>query len=99
VGVPVEVLEGPSGPAFVIVGGTRCSLRGLPLPHPVSAEEMQRFPEGEGLDLATANVSRARYEEAKQAGRLGRRAAAARTSPGRAVRAVARRASRALGRR
>jgi hypothetical protein len=96
VGVPVEVLEGPSGPAFVVVGGTRWSLRGLPLPHPVSADEMQLFPEGEGIDLATANVSRARYEEARRAGGIGRRATAARTSPGRAVRAVARRARRAL---
>jgi len=99
VGVPVEVLEGPSGPAFVVVGGMRRSLRGLPLPHPVGADEVQLFPEGEGLDLAAANVSRARYEQAKAASRFGRRAAQARRSPTRAARAAVRRAARALGRR
>ena len=48
-GPPVEVLEGASGPAFIIVGGRRLPLRGLPLPHPVTVEDMLRFPEGEEL--------------------------------------------------
>ena len=48
-GPPVEVLEGAAGPAFVIVAGRRLPLRGLPLPYPVTADEMLRFPEGEEL--------------------------------------------------
>src|SRR4029077_7867055 len=55
-GPPVEVLEGPSGPAFVVVGGRRLPLRGLPLPHPVSAEEMQFFPEGPELRVAVTSA-------------------------------------------
>jgi len=63
-GVPVEVLEGPSGRPFVIVAGRRISLRGLPLPHPVSSEQMQLFPAGEEVNVAAANVARARFEQA-----------------------------------
>jgi hypothetical protein len=48
-GPPVEVLEGPSGPAFVVVAGRRLTLRGLPLPNPVTTEEMLRFPEGQEI--------------------------------------------------
>jgi hypothetical protein len=48
-GPPVEVLEGASGPAFIVVAGRRLPLRGLPLPHPVTTDEMLRFPEGEEL--------------------------------------------------
>lgn len=43
---PVEVLEGPSGPAFVVVGGRSYPLRGLPLPYPVTHDQMARFPKG-----------------------------------------------------
>ena len=50
-GPPVEVLEAPSGPAFIVVAGRRLTLRGLPLPHPVTTEEMLRFPEGEELRI------------------------------------------------
>lgn len=50
-GPPVEVLEAPSGAAFVIVAGRRLTLRGLPLPHPITAEEMLRFPEGAELRI------------------------------------------------
>jgi len=53
-GPPVEVLEGASGPAFVIVGGRRLPLRGLPLPYPVTADEMLRFPEGEELRIGVS---------------------------------------------
>jgi hypothetical protein len=63
-GPPVEVLEGPRGAPFVVVGGRRLPLRGLPLPHPVTAEEMQSFPEGPELNVAAANVARSRFEEA-----------------------------------
>jgi hypothetical protein len=61
---PVEVLEGPMGAPFVVVGGRRLPIRGLPLPHPVSAEEMEQFPEGPELNLATANVARAQFASA-----------------------------------
>ena len=50
-GPPVEVLEGRSGAAFVVVGARRLPLRGLPLPHPVTDDEMLAFPEGEELRI------------------------------------------------
>jgi hypothetical protein len=59
-GSPVEVLEGPYGPPFVVVGGRRLPIRGLPLPYPVGGEQMQLFPPGEDLNIAAANVPRAR---------------------------------------
>ncbi|MGH9025398.1 MAG: hypothetical protein ACRDWD_04680 [Acidimicrobiia bacterium] len=63
-GPPIEVLEGPKGPPFIIVGGRRRKVRGLPLPHPVGAAETERFREGPEIDVAGANVSRARFETA-----------------------------------
>jgi hypothetical protein len=51
-GPPVEVMEGGTGPAFIVVGGRRLPLRGIPLPHLVSTEEMLMFPEGEELNIA-----------------------------------------------
>lgn len=51
-GPPVEVMEGGTGPAFIVVGGRRVPLRGLPLPHLVSTEEMLMFPEGAELNIA-----------------------------------------------
>lgn len=63
-GVPVEVLEGPKGRPFVVVGGRRISIRGLPLPYPVSNEEMQLFPAGAEVNVAAANVPRAKFEGA-----------------------------------
>jgi len=53
-GPPVEVLESSSGPAFVVVGGRRLPLRGLPLPYLVSTEDMLLFPEGEELNIAAS---------------------------------------------
>jgi hypothetical protein len=53
-GPPVEVLEANFGPAFIVVGGRRLTIRGLPLPYSVTAEEMMRFPEGEELRVGTA---------------------------------------------
>jgi hypothetical protein len=63
-GVPVEVLEGPQGPPFVVVGGKRLALRGLPLPHPVGSDQVQLFPPGRDLNIAEANVSRAQFQRA-----------------------------------
>ena len=51
-GPPVEVLEAGTGPAFVVVGGRRLPLRGLPLAYLVSTDDMLLFPEGEELNVA-----------------------------------------------
>jgi hypothetical protein len=51
-GPPVEVFEASSGPPFLVVGGRRLAVHGLPLPYPVSTDEMMLFPEGEKLDVA-----------------------------------------------
>jgi hypothetical protein len=56
-GPPVEILEGGTGPAFVVVGGRRLPIRGLPLPHLVSTEEMLLFPEGEELNIASMQAA------------------------------------------
>ena len=56
-GVPVEVFEGPSGPAFVVVGGRAYPLRGLPLPYPVSDEMMARFPKGPELRVRAGGIA------------------------------------------
>ena len=53
-GPPVEVLESDSGPAFLIIGGRRLPLRGLPLPYLVSNQDMLLFPEGEELNVAAS---------------------------------------------
>jgi hypothetical protein len=95
---PVEVLEGPRGPGFVIVGGRRLPIRGIPLPYPVSAEEMQLFPSGEELNVAAANVPRTRLESA-MTGRLQIervRGVLAREGPLRGAAMLARRATRRL---
>ena len=63
-GPPVEIFEAPRGKPFVVVGGRRMSVRALPLPHPVSTDAMQRFPEGSDLNVAETNVARAEFEEA-----------------------------------
>jgi hypothetical protein len=55
-GPPVEVLEGPTGPPFVVVGGRRLALIGLPLPHGVDAAVVDRLPEGPALDLVGSAV-------------------------------------------
>jgi hypothetical protein len=70
-GDPVEVLELPEEPPFIVVGGARRPLRGLPVPHRVDAAGLANFPQGPQLDVAAANVSRARYERAQAAARGG----------------------------
>ena len=52
-GAPVEVLEGPAGPPFVVVGRRRLPVRGLPLPSPVGADDVLAYPEGPELRLRT----------------------------------------------
>jgi hypothetical protein len=63
-GVPVEILEGPSGAPFVVMAGRRWPIRALPLPHPVSAAHVQVFPEGDELNVAFASVPRTRLDDA-----------------------------------
>jgi hypothetical protein len=53
-GPPVEVLDSGTGPAFLLVGGRRLPVRGLPLPYLVAYEDMILFPEGEVLNVAAA---------------------------------------------
>ena len=92
-GPPVEVLEAASGPAFVIVAGRRLPIRGLPLPHPVTAEEMLRFPEGE--ELRVGSIHGARGD--KRAGALSRASSLVqREGPARAGTTILKGASRRL---
>jgi hypothetical protein len=63
-GPPVEVLEGAQGPPFLVVGGKRMPLRGLPLPYPVGTDQVKLFPDGGELNVAEANVSRAQFQRA-----------------------------------
>jgi hypothetical protein len=60
-GVPVEVLEGPKGPPFVVVGGRRLPLRGLPLLYPVSGDQMELFPKGPEVNVGAANLRQVMY--------------------------------------
>jgi hypothetical protein len=99
-GVPVEVLEGPLGPPFVVIGGKRLAVRGLPLPHPVGADQMQLFPQGRELNVAKANVPRVQLQRALYGGyQISRaRSAIARRGLVGAARAAASRVSRRVRR-
>lgn len=59
-GPPVEVLEAPTGPPFLVVGGQRVPLRGLPLPHPVAPESAAPFRPGRELGVSPGSLARAR---------------------------------------
>jgi hypothetical protein len=63
-GPPVEIVEGPSGAPFVIVGGQRLPVRGLPMTHPVGNAELDLFPIGKPIDLVASHVPRAQYKRA-----------------------------------
>jgi hypothetical protein len=70
-GPPVEVLEAGSGPAFVVVGGQRLPIRGLPLPYVVTNDEANLFPIGKELNvsygaLSSANSSRSKLGRVKR---------------------------------
>jgi hypothetical protein len=56
-GPPVEVLEAGTGAAFLVVGGRRLPLRGLPLPYLVSTNDMLLFPEGQELNVAAPRAA------------------------------------------
>jgi len=51
-GPPVELLEGPKGLPFVVIGSVRIPIRNLPLTHPVRASALDGLPEGPPLDMA-----------------------------------------------
>ncbi len=57
-GPPVEVMEAQAGPAFIVVGGRRLPLRGLPLSFFVTTAEMMAFPEGEELVVGPGRPAR-----------------------------------------
>jgi predicted O-methyltransferase YrrM len=51
-GPPVDVLADPDGRVYVIAGGQRFRVQGLPVPTAANAEALQRFPEAhETIDL------------------------------------------------
>jgi GT2 family glycosyltransferase len=62
--VPVEVFEPPSGAPFIVVGGKRMPVRGLPPLNPVTDADLDRFPKGKALNVAKANVSISKYQAA-----------------------------------
>lgn len=57
-GVPVEVFEGPTGPPFVVIGGERLPIKGLPVPYPVGEGEGEDLPEGPTLDVSPRAIVR-----------------------------------------
>ena len=90
-GPPVEVMESGSGPAFLVIGGRRLPLRGLPLSYFVTADQMLLFPEGEEINLTTARAS--------QPGRVARaRALVEHEGPVRGAAKLARKAARRVRR-
>ena len=54
---PVDVLEAAEGPPFLVVGGRRLPLRGLPLPTHVDDDVVGTLPLGEELDVAAVTRS------------------------------------------
>ena len=58
-GPPLEVLEAPSGPPFLVLAGQRVPLRGLPVPHPVSLDAVAGFPQGPELNVKPTLSNRA----------------------------------------
>jgi hypothetical protein len=50
-------MESGTGPAFLIIGGRRLPVRGVPLPYLVSTEDMLLFPEGEELNVALSRAA------------------------------------------
>jgi hypothetical protein len=72
-GPPVEVMEAPSGPPFIVLAGERIPLRGLPLTHPVSAHDAAPFPPGRELSLSPGGLARARLRSSVSARRLAQR--------------------------
>lgn len=57
-GRPVELMREVDGPPFVVVGGFRLPVRGLPMPKAPRPKNLLELPEGPVVDVAHANVPR-----------------------------------------
>ncbi len=53
-GPAVTALKATGEPAFVVVGGRRHAIGGLPITRHIDADRYAQFPEGQGLDLLRA---------------------------------------------
>jgi hypothetical protein len=95
-GAPVEMFEGPrsAGAPFLVLGGRRFALRGMPLPHPVGLDDVRRIPEGPDLDVAAINPLRAQKEPVHLTRTQRLKSAIARDGLLGAVRSATRRATR-----
>jgi hypothetical protein len=51
-GPPVALLEARRGPPFVVIGGRRLNVRGIPLAHPVDQPGAERLPDGPAIDVS-----------------------------------------------
>lgn len=63
-GVPVELFEADDGQAFVLIGGELRRARGIPLTHPIDSRRVAQVARGADMDVAAANIARARLNEA-----------------------------------
>jgi hypothetical protein len=81
-GAPVEVLEGPTGAPFLVVGGRRLPVTGLPLPFPVAPEVVDRLAEGPPLDLLAGVAPRRGGDAAGWIGQLTPAAGSGPATPG-----------------
>jgi hypothetical protein len=99
-GPPVDVFSTPSGQPFVVVDGHRCAVRGLPEPHRVDATAYDALPDGGTIDVARANVPRARLEQLRSQAAAQPRAPGARrgSTPTGLLRRAARKAKRTVTR-
>jgi hypothetical protein len=64
-GIAIELFEAAAGPPFVVIGGKRHNVHGLPMPYPVDNRQASEFAEGADINVAAANVSRRRFEQAR----------------------------------
>jgi hypothetical protein len=66
-GPPLELVEGSSGPVYVIIGKRRHPVRGLPMSYPVADKNLERFEESDEIDVAHAHVPRKRVADGLRA--------------------------------
>lgn len=62
-GPPVELFEEPAGKNFVVVGGERFDVRGIPQTYPVEVDAARKFPKAGSINAAKANVPRRRLNQ------------------------------------
>lgn len=63
-GTPVEIFEDGDGQPFLVIGGEFRRARGVPFTYPVDSSSVGQLNRGADIDLARANVSRLRLQEA-----------------------------------